>query len=104
MEGTTWGARRAPPARLAARTAIAARPDPCCRLGGGWWLVAGGWYRLSYGGEGTGRGNNAQGHEPGPEEWRVCALEGLGVPGVMGGIELLSNTTDPPSSPIIARC
>jgi hypothetical protein len=41
MEGTTWGARRAPPARLAARTAIAARPDPCCRLGGGWWLVAG---------------------------------------------------------------
>jgi hypothetical protein len=44
MEGTTWGARRAPPARLAARTAIAARPDPCCRLGGGWWLVAGGWW------------------------------------------------------------
>lgn len=35
MEGTAWDARRAPPARVAARTASAARPDPCCRLGGG---------------------------------------------------------------------
>ena len=35
MEGTAWDARQAPPARVAARTASAARPDPCYRLGGG---------------------------------------------------------------------
>jgi hypothetical protein len=98
MEGTAWDTRRVPPARVAARTA----QQPGLILAAAW-AGAGGWYRLSHGGEGTGRGYNAPGHELGPEEWRTCALEALGVPGVMGGIELLSNTTDSPSSAIIKR-